>query len=40
MYMLAAGAKGDTQQEIFDTLTKTIGTGYDSLLLHNSEIIT
>jgi len=27
MYMLAAGAKGQTQQEIFDTLTKTIGQG-------------
>ena len=29
MYMLAAGAQGETQQEIFDILTKTIGIGYD-----------
>jgi len=27
MYMLAAGAQGETQQEIFDILTKTIGQG-------------
>jgi serpin B len=27
MYMLAAGAKGQTQQEIFDILTKTLGQG-------------
>jgi len=29
MYMLAAGAKGQTQQEIFDILTKTLGQGPD-----------
>jgi serine protease inhibitor len=29
MYMLAAGARGDTQQEIFDILTKTKGQGPD-----------
>ena len=30
--MLAAGAQGETQQEIFDILTKTIGIGYDAFL--------
>ena len=28
MYMLAAGAQGQTQQEIFDFMTKTVGIGY------------
>ena len=32
MYMLAAGAQGQTQQEIFDKITKTVGIGYKRFL--------